>query len=218
VFDPTWEFADAQGTPIPEMDGRTIEVFAQRYVEFFYELPAADHPHSNLEINFDRRRQLDAQQENFHRGEDETKAGSWNLVDSFTTGFYRTFLPSPRSWAIMFSPYFTMASTAEFPTLTTQADLEKFVNNDTGRVTQLEAKINGVRLNPVRVKTSVEIDIRGGNVLELNPQQNVKVVIDGFFELLKPLPLGDFLIESTGISPNYENRVRYAVYNRSPPL
>ncbi len=218
MFNPQWEFADKQDSAIPELEGKTIEFYAQKYVEFFYELPAADHPHSNLEITFERRKQLDSQQENFHRGEDEVKPGVWNLVDSLTTGLYRTFLPQPRSWAIMFSPYFTMASTLEFPTLTTQADLEKFVTDDTDRVIQLEAKINGERLNPVRVKTSVEVDIRGGNVLELDPKSNVKVVIDGYFELLKPLSPGDFLIDSTGISPNYENNVRYAVYNRSPPL
>lgn len=46
----------------------------------------------------------------------------------------------------------------------------------------------------------------------IHPGQNETAYFAGFFNLLKPLPLGDHLIESRGYALNYEIDVRYSVY------
>jgi hypothetical protein len=211
-----WEFTHNPDTPIPELDNKKMVDIADDWVSFFLSVPEEDHPHSHSELTLNRRKQLDAQQENFHGSENESKTGVWHLLQGFLAGFYTTYLPPPRKWAIMFSPYITVASTAEFPSLTTAAQLDEFTKKDTDAVFQLDATINDERLMPVRIAGSVEVDIKGNNLFGINPTPNVEVVYNGYFNLLKPVLPGDYLIRSRGYSPNFQNDVRYAVYSRSP--
>src|SRR5206468_10987386 len=120
-------------------------------------------------------------------------------------------LPDSQQWPIMFSQYITMSSEAEFPSSQNEEDLKNLVANDTNAAYRLESVVNSERLMPVEISGSVQVNITGNNVFGIPPATNETVFLAGFFTLLKPLPLGDHLIESKGYSPNYENDVRYSV-------
>ena len=216
----TKEYIYAQDEKISDLDNKSYEYAAKEWVKFFFYMPEEHHPQSHYVLPYDRRREIDSIQESFHQSEDEKTVGIWHLLGGYVTGFYTTKLPVYRKWAIMFSPYAAFSSTEEFPSIKTDQELEKFVEEDVNGLDRLEVKINrkqyfSEKKPPPRIRSSVEVDIRQDNVFGISPTRNVKVFFDGYFVLLRPLSPGDYIIDSTGKAPNYEKEVRYAIYTRS---
>lgn len=215
-----WEYThdpDVELEGLPD-DTNTIRKIARQHVKFFYEVPAVDHPISYHELPFDRRLQIDDHQRAFHSREGNDTTGIWHLLGANVIGFYKTYLPVNRIWAILFSPWIASSSTAEFPLLAPSPpinqQLQDLVTNDVDGVSTIYSSIDHEALTPIRIADSVVVNIGPNNVFGIDPQNDVQVFFDGYFVLLKPLSVGDHLCESIGLGANFENSVRYSVYVR----
>jgi hypothetical protein len=218
-----WEYSHDPDVVIKDLPERTstIRKIAKEHVKFFFSVPAVDHPLSYHELPFDRRKELDDHQQTFHGGgeDDPNTLGIWHLLGANLIGFYKTHLPVTRDWAILTSPWIAFSSRAEYPRLAPSSpiddQLRDLVKKDVDGVSTLYASINHETITPIRIADSVpDVDIGPNNVFGIAPESDVEVFFDGYFALLKPLPLGDNLIESIGLGVNFENSVRYAVYAR----
>jgi hypothetical protein len=190
------------------------------YIRFFFQVSRESHPHEQFELRSKNKRQEVDDSQVTLRGQEDTPE-VWLLLHGYLTNFYRTLVPYPLSLPIMFSPYISMAvfrpddpTKSEFPDVA-EADLPRFLREDTDGVYLLQARINGRGLTPVRMVGSADnVKIEKNNVLGI-PDGIAKVYYDGYFVKLNPLPPGDHLIESKGYAPNFENDVRYSVYIRA---
>jgi hypothetical protein len=193
------------------------------YIRFFFEVSRDSHPHDQFELRLNNKRMnLDDVQEKRPR---PPALNVWHLLHGYLTNFYRTLIPVSQHFPIMFSPYISMAvfrpdnpALSEFPDVA-EANLPRFLREDTNGVYLLQARINGRGLTPVRmVGTADNVNIRNDNVLGIpdTPGPNkARVYYDGYFVKLEPLGPGDYLIDSKGYAPNFENDIRYSVYTRA---
>jgi hypothetical protein len=214
-----WEYPESPSDPIPQL-GKSMNEIADDWIKFFFFVAREQHPWSQNDFAFERRFALDERHNNFYGPPGPNPPPKTRfLLPGKIPGFYRANLPDNRIWAVMFSPYMTAASTLEFPELTTAAELQNFVSADTGNVYRVEATVNGQPLTTERITRNVEVDIVQNSVIDNTAAApGTRVYYDGLFVLLKPLPLGETIIESRGHSPNFENDVRYSVYTRKNGL
>jgi hypothetical protein len=217
--DVKWEYTHDPSIKINEdgLGGATMTDIARSWLKYYFAVSAEDHPGSYHEFDFAKLRALDIHQRSYQNGLDSKAPRVWNLLPANLDAFYKTSLPDDRKWPVMFAPYVTISSKAEFPSLKTDKELLANVRTDTGAANIIEVTINRDTLKPVKIEPDepVNIDIYPENPLGIpGTHKGERVFFAGLFILLKPLPLGDILIKSKAESPNYEFNVQYLLYNR----
>lgn len=94
------------------------------------------------------------------------------------------------------------------------SELLDYVVDDIDKVSSLELSVDRKRIDDLkkyRVLTPpFQIKICNNNVLELTPG-NARMVSDGFWIFLRPLPLGQHMIHFRGVDPNLILDVTYMI-------
>ena len=122
----------------------------------------------------------------------------------------------PGKWSILATPYVAGASTDIFPSKSDE-DLIKLVEADVEGIYELYATLDGIRVTGCTVKTekpdeAFEIDVPEYNILGIDAGEegkSIKMVQNGYWLWLKPLPAGDHLLHLHGYSKNYQLDVKY---------
>jgi hypothetical protein len=107
----------------------------------------------------------------------------------------------PAGKAILISPIEVECSYAEFPALKTESELRQCAKEDQDNVRNVQLVVDGISIDDwreYRVSSPLfNITLPENNILGLPPQQT-QAVSDGYFIMLKPLPVGEHIIDSSG--------------------
>jgi len=159
----------------------------------------------------------------------------WNIPGGYgPTENHRSILTlNGEGWAIAAPVYVDGVSVEEFPSLRGADDQATYNNllaqarNDVGRVYEVVAKLDGISLDPCLMETGggnaanpTPFIVRGlprDNVIDVPPGE-VHMVSVGYWVFIKPLPIGDHLLELTGYSNNYAVRARHVITVREPRI
>jgi hypothetical protein len=113
-------------------------------------------------------------------------------------------------------------SYAEFPALKTEPELRQCAKEDQDNVRNVQLVVDGISIDDwreYRVSSPLfNITLPENNILGLPPQQT-QAVSDGYFIMLKPLPVGEHIIDSSGNlvdvtttgTLNFVSEVRYHI-------
>lgn len=151
----------------------------------------------------------------------------WFLCPSPYSGDHMIKISIPKGlWSILATPYVAMASTEEYPSLKTTAQLSKLVHDDVSGIYDLWAKLDGTSLKGCMINMTeklVEIDnIPMKNMFGIDKdvirEKNgkIKMVQYGWWIWLKPLKLGDHLLHLHGYSKNYELDIKFQLAVAGP--
>jgi hypothetical protein len=123
------------------------------------------------------------------------------------------------NWSILASPYNSIASTENYPSLKTTAQLSKLLHDDVDGIYELWAKLDGTSLNCQLVDmTDEQTEIEGiapknmfgiDNKTLMQKNNTIRMVQCGYWIWLKPLTLGDHLLHLHGYSRNYELDMKF---------
>ena len=109
----------------------------------------------------------------------------------------------PSGVAILIPPLNSECSTAEFPDLTTEVELRECAKNFQDQLQQIEFVLDGTRFEGSdipRIKSSLfNVTFPEDNVFGA-PTGPTQAVSDGNWVFLKPLPVGEHVITSRGVS------------------
>lgn len=157
----------------------------------------------------------------------------WNIPGGYgPTANHRSILRlNGEGWAIVATVYVDGVSVEEFPSLRGKDDQDTFNNllaqarQDVGRVYEAVAKLDGMSLEPCYLETGggtaaspAPFIVRGlprDNVIDV-PQGEIHMVSVGYWVFIKPLAIGDHLLELTGYSNNYAVQTRHVITVREP--
>ncbi len=165
----------------------------------------------------------------------------WNVFGAYLpTGYHRSILRIVNNggWAIAAPIYVALPSVEEFPELGKNSagnplpdhdiynNLMNLAREDVDGVYEVVAKLNGNSLETCKMETPAPTDpnpvpfrvtgVPANNVIDASPG-NVNLVQAGYWVFLKPLRLGDNLLELMGYSRNYAVQVRYTITVRERP-
>jgi hypothetical protein len=212
VFNPTFEFTDDANIAIPALNNNNIKFYVQKWIDFFFTVPKKHHPKFHHQPTPDFSDDLDKDQVGYQNTIPAADRKVWYLLDANMDGFFTTVLPDNQQWASLVVEYITMASPAEFTSLT-PGQLASLVTNDTGAVSSLEARIDSHLLVPIYIPhdQATGVNIKQGNVLGIPQANNVTVDYSAYVTMLKPLEPGDHVIVSKAESPNYKTNVEYSL-------
>jgi hypothetical protein len=130
------------------------------------------------------------------------------------------------NWSILATPYVCTASTENYPSLKTTAQLSKLVHDDVAGIYDLWAKLDGTSLNfQVVDMTDEQIEIDGiasknmlgiDNKTLMQKKNIIRMVQFGYWIWLKPLTPGDHLLHLHGYSRNYELDMKFQLSVTGP--
>ena len=129
----------------------------------------------------------------------------WFLTGTYGGSVTRTCI-IPYGKCILFPIIASLFSLATDPHLKTEKELLRTVRNDINKIERLSLTINGVRFEDFRefrVGSEVFEDTINGKV--------TKVVSDGYWVFMKPLPIGTHKIHFLGKNEDFFNEVNYNV-------
>lgn len=162
---------------------------------------------------------IDKTGENCHVGQDNPNV--WFLSGT-SGGFAERKCTIPAGKAILISPIEVECSYAEFPALKTESELRQCAKEDQDNVRNVRLAVDEVLLDDWReYRTSsplFNITLPENNILGLRPQKT-QAVSDGYFIMLKPLPVGEHIVDSSGSlvdvtttgTLNFASEVRYHI-------
>jgi hypothetical protein len=130
----------------------------------------------------------------------------WFLAGTFGGGAVTRECVIPHGKAIFWNPISQECSYAEYPLLKTEKELRDCVKNFQDKVSQIEVTVDGTKIPGIesyRIQSPlININLPQNNVLGLAAQKTTGVS-DGVWVLLPPLPAGNHVIHSKGVSVNF---------------
>ena len=205
---------------------RGVKDWLEAWHRWYLGIPENRHPtlsHSSYE-----RRQDQEQGKLSLLGSKELKAPK--KCDSkvwFLTGGYqekistRSYIP-PGNYYVLAPIYASWASTDEYPSLNSVEELNDFCERDIKDV-KLTAILDGQDLSPDQIKIDkpFSVDLPAQNILGLKVmgkrgKRTIKIVSNGYWIWLKPLPIGDHKLHLHGSSPSFDSELNLSLSVAGP--
>jgi len=118
--------------------------------------------------------------------------------------------------------YAAWASTDEYPSLNSVDELNDYCDNDIKDV-KLIARLDGQDLvpDPIKIDKQFSVDLPAQNILGLKVQRKrskrtIQIVSNGYWILLKPLPIGDHKLHLHGSSPSFDSELNLSLSVAGP--
>jgi hypothetical protein len=192
--------------------GLTYGEWSAKWWQWLYSLPTGSNPST------------DVSGKNCNLKQDNPKV--WFLAGT-SGGFAERKCTIPAGVAILISPIEGECSFAENPSLHTKAELLQCVKADQNAVRDVRLTVDGVSLDgwrDYRISSDLfNLTLPENNIIGVSPQKT-QAVSDGYFIMLKPLPIGEHTVYSSGNlidvtttgTLNFASQVKYHLSVKGP--
>ena len=209
--------------------GSNLEDWIKAWHRWYLSIPEKRHPiFSHLSKEYERKQDQNQGKLSFLRQKqsaipNECKEKVWFLTGGYQGAITtRSFIPRGEFY-ILAPLYSVWASTDEYPSLNTNAELNGFCTNEIRNVKLNNATLDGSKITSIlfKINQPFTVDLPPGNIIGLpltrgQSKKAITLVSQGYWIWLKPLSIGDHRIQLSASSPRFVTELNIALSVAGP--